>query len=75
VSRLDNPDPCPRCHQPTMGHWRPLQAWQAFSSGNAVFSICRACGAQEWRTLADAGITDYRVDYGPKNATAAFVRI
>jgi hypothetical protein len=74
VSRLDNPDPCPRCHQPTMGHWHLLQAWQAFSSGTAVYSRCRSCDAQERRTLADAGISGYRIDY-PKGATPYLVRI
>jgi hypothetical protein len=74
MTRLANPDPCPRCHQPTMGHWRPLHAWQAFSSGNAVESRCRACDAQERRTLADAGLAGYRIDY-PKGATPYLVRI
>jgi hypothetical protein len=56
-----------------MGHWRPLQAWQAFSSGNAVFSTCRGCGAQEWRPLADAGLSGYWVDYGPYGTTSPII--
>lgn len=46
-----NPLPCPRCRQPAMGAWQPLDPFFSAISGNQFKSTCRSCGAVEQRQM------------------------
>lgn len=55
-----NREPCPRCHQQTMGTWTRVSNTRAAETGNTEESRCTSCGAVEMR--ADPEPSDWLRD-------------